>query len=380
MSYDSNLGQVVLFGGDSLANGRLGDTWVWDGSFWTQMEDIGPVARRDFGMVYDTAGQVTLLFGGSLAVAGQVLGDTWQWDGTEWAQLSDSGPAPRSAHAMAFDSNRNRTVLFGGQSNAGTFLADTWEFDGQDWTQQQDTGPSARMWHSMAYDSASARVLLFGGAGADSQGLGDTWAWDGTSWVQIAEFGPPGRASGAMATTGFSVVLFGGLSPSQQVFADTWEFDGKHWTQRQDIGPGPRWFPAMAFDSVRNRVVLFGGLPIAAGDEAALTAQLLGDTWEHEVPLAVAVASVQAPHVINGGQPFTVTVNLTGPAPQGGATVGLTASVLGESKPLPDLIVAAGSTTGSQSVILQSLPIDVNLTISAQIPGTPAATTTALGQ
>ena len=60
--------------------------------------------------------------------------------------------------------------------------------------------------------------------------------------------------------------LFGGLASAAAaakptVFGNTWEWDGAHWTQRQDIGPGARWGHAMAFDSIRRRVVIFGGLP-----------------------------------------------------------------------------------------------------------------------
>src|SRR5262245_54635307 len=35
MTWDGARGQVVLFGGDD-GSGSLADTWVWDGSTWTQ--------------------------------------------------------------------------------------------------------------------------------------------------------------------------------------------------------------------------------------------------------------------------------------------------------------------------------------------------------
>ena len=66
-------------------------------------------------------------------------------------------------------------------------------------------------------------------------------------------------------------LLFGGLLPllfggmSSFVLKDTWEYDGTSWTQKcttspcsTSIPPARRYFPA-AFDSVRNRVVIFGG-------------------------------------------------------------------------------------------------------------------------
>lgn len=93
-----------------------------------------------------------------------------------------------------------------------------------------------------------------------------------------------------MVFRGDGVLLFGGLSsvqaaPAPRVFGSTWEWDGKHWTQRQDIGPSPRWLHAVAYDSDRQRTVLFGGLSsFAPAGDPTLLDRLLGDTWE--VPTA----------------------------------------------------------------------------------------------
>jgi N-acetylneuraminic acid mutarotase len=92
-------------------------------------------------------------------------------------------------------------------------------------------------------------------------------------WTQKQDIGPLPRAGHAMAfdTTRRRVVLFGGTTLAGTFFADTWEWDGDSWTQMQDIGPTPRAFHAMTFDSARNRAVLFGG---------SAEAGALADTWE----------------------------------------------------------------------------------------------------
>jgi hypothetical protein len=66
------------------------------------------------------------------------------------------------------------------------------------------------------------------------------------------------------------VVLFGGLGGGSSRLNDTWEWDGQAWTQVADTGPAPRSGYAMTYDSRRQRVVLFGGLAGTA----------LNDTWE----------------------------------------------------------------------------------------------------
>ncbi|HEB53564.1 MAG TPA: hypothetical protein ENI87_09965, partial [bacterium] len=54
-------------------------------------------------------------------------------------------------------------------------------------------------------------------------------------------------------------VFFGGYDGS--TLAETWEWDGTDWTLRTGIGsPGARSHHAMVYDSVRQVVVLFGGL------------------------------------------------------------------------------------------------------------------------
>jgi hypothetical protein len=217
----------------------VNDTWEWNGEFWTQMADIGPAARQDHALCFDSVRQTALLFGG-LSGQNTLLGDTWSWNGEDWTQLDDSGPSARSGHAMVFDSTRGRAVLFGGGSATGV-LNDTWEWDGQAWTQQQDTGPSPRSHHALAFDLVHNRVVLFGGNPGEPVSLGDTWLWDGSTWTQIATFG-----ANPWVSTDVQIALFGGMDSSNAVFRETWVFDGKHWTHRQDIGPLARFSHAMS--------------------------------------------------------------------------------------------------------------------------------------
>ncbi len=95
-----------------------------------------------------------------------------------------------------------------------------------------------------------------------------------TAWEQVANTGPSPRYAHALAsdTRRTTVVLFGGYDATGYR-ADTWEWDGTIWNPRVVPGfPPPRAFHAMAYDESRDRVVLFGGQTFAGG--------LLGDTWE----------------------------------------------------------------------------------------------------
>jgi hypothetical protein len=75
-------------------------------------------------------------------------------------------------------------------------------------------------------------------------------------WTQRQDVGPSKRAGHAMAydSARARVVLFGGAD-----LRDTWEWDGQIWIQVSNIGPSPRVNHAMAYDAARQRMVLFGG-------------------------------------------------------------------------------------------------------------------------
>jgi len=224
-------------------------------------------------MAYDATRHQTVLFAGN--ASGQPLNDTWAWNGELWTQSEDIGPSARTGPALAFDSIRERVVLFGGLAGDGsTFFADTWEWDGTEWTQMADTGPSGRQGHAIAFDSKIKRVVLFGGGiVGDSLGrnqpFGDTWSWDGTEWTQEDETGPSARSFHRLAYDAVRdrVVLFGGDS-SSSILGDTWEWDGSRWRQVADTGPSRAGY-GMGFDG--SRVLLFGGL--------GPTGAYFGDTW-----------------------------------------------------------------------------------------------------
>ncbi len=277
MAYDSARERLVLFGGGNQ-DGYLADTWEWDGASWVNVTPaVSPPARSGHAMAYDSARGRVVLFGGRPPY-GDYPADTWEWDGTTWVDVTPAvSPPGREAPAMAYDSARGRVVLFGG-ANRG-YLDDTWEWDGTAWVNVTPAvNPLARYFHALVYDSARGRVVLFGGRGPYIGDLADTWEWDGTAWVNVTPASsPPSRSRHGLAydSARGRVVMFGGESepPSATpvLYTDTWEWDGTAWVKvTPAVSPLGRGSPAMAYDTSRGRVVLFGGY----------TLSLLTDTWE----------------------------------------------------------------------------------------------------
>lgn len=224
MAYDPIRHVTVLFGGYNGA--ALRDTWEWDGATWSQRTPATlPVARASHAMVFDAGRKAVVLFGGSDG-ANARMQDTWEWNGIDWKQVT-GGPSPpmRADHALAYDPMRNVTVLFGGGAPAD--LGDVWELGASGWTQAvtPGAGPPARQQHAMTFDRGE--VLVMGGTtrGAD---LNDVWSWNGTRWRAMASLPEPlhGISAAHDAPRGKVVVMSTSLLHAGLAF----EFDGLIWT------------------------------------------------------------------------------------------------------------------------------------------------------
>jgi hypothetical protein len=92
---------------------------------WTKQNLLGPPARIEDTLVYDSNAQDLVMFGG-YDVDWNRLNDIWEYNGattvwTERTPLTGAQPPPRQGQAMAFDPVRNVVVLFGGVDIAGAF-------------------------------------------------------------------------------------------------------------------------------------------------------------------------------------------------------------------------------------------------------------------
>ncbi|MEM6531131.1 MAG: kelch repeat-containing protein [Myxococcota bacterium] len=275
--WDSARMRSVLFGGDgrlgsSGASDELADTWGWNGSSWirltpTPLSPGSGLTRSDAAMAYNPDNDEIVVFGGDTGSDSLPQADTCVWT-DRWSCSEESGPDPRFYHGMIYDETLNRFVMFGGTTDSIDCTSQTWVRIGGGWAGLSSffTAPSARCFHAMAYDVTRSRTVLFGGSPLFGDPFGDTWLWSGAgAWVQAnPATQPPARAQSAMAfDRGREVtVLFGGEG-EDGLLADTWEWDGTNWTDVSPsvavAQPSARHSHAMAYDAVREKVVLHGG-------------------------------------------------------------------------------------------------------------------------
>ena len=280
--YHEALGQVVLVNGGPERGKPADDPlelWGWDGERWSIIlaDENGPRWRNWPAAAYDTDRDVLVIHGG--LQSGINFDETWEWDGQTWTQVEGASPGGREGALMSYDQARAQMILFGGSDSTMEVHGDTWAWDGQTWTELTDTGPEARFPGGMVYDPVRQEILLYSGHFAAATGeftdYDDLWSWDGSAWREVtAEGDTPGQRTHA----GFvfdpvteQVLLFG--SGSDVFQNDIWAWDGLRWEEITTSNTPARSGFNVAYDPVRERFVLFGGVDRPGG-------KALADTWE----------------------------------------------------------------------------------------------------
>jgi Galactose oxidase, central domain len=135
MAYDPATGKVVLFGGNSGTN-FLNDTWSFDGTNWTLLNPASsPSPRSNMESVFDDITGNVVLFGGQYCPGPfyscgplTYYNETWVWDGSTWSQPTLTiAPSGRRDLQMDFDGGAGSVVVFGGY-DGNAMVNDTWQY------------------------------------------------------------------------------------------------------------------------------------------------------------------------------------------------------------------------------------------------------------
>ncbi|MFO1502030.1 MAG: kelch repeat-containing protein, partial [Verrucomicrobiota bacterium] len=182
------------------------------------------------------------------------------------------------------------------------------------WTLRSTSGPPPRSGLTLAYHQAEGVTYLFGGTSRTNSTdpgtvFNDLWTWNGTDWTQqmaasvtngwlkSPEAGwqpsyaerPVQRFRHGLVYDSLRhrLVLFGGETRTpegQQLFLnDLWEWDGHAWLFRTAAGPAPRVNHGMAFDPARGVTVVYGGFINAPSPQLAAVWEWDGNQWRNIV-------------------------------------------------------------------------------------------------
>jgi hypothetical protein len=238
---------------------------------------------------------------------------------------------------MIYDSDRSVVVLQGGAlrceslegaSDYSWARDDTWEWNGVNWGRVGSSAAGDRYNAAMAHDSLLNVTVLFGGDGCSDPDCHvdhhvlrtGTWEYRSGAWTQAPGSTPALRVGHTMAFDSWRnrIVMFGG---GGILGDDTDEYTaGVGWTSLLDSGPPPRSFHRMVFDSRRGVMVMYGGL-----NESTLLSTF-DDTWELDVctrPPEVVVQWVDFAYTVGEelgtfAEPFSTLARGVAAIPAGG--------------------------------------------------------------
>ena len=175
---------------------------------------------------------------------------------------------------VVYDPARRRTMFYGGEVVANR-LNDTWQWDGTQWTQYTATNVGNRGRHTMTFDRARGVVVMAGGYDVGGNLNPSTSTFNG-AWQNAGAFIPGGSLfmGSAYDSVRQRVVAYGGVNAAGPR-AGLWQWNGAAWSPATEgtMTPGPRAWVAIAFDEARGQLVFFGGADSEGGGNP------FGDTW-----------------------------------------------------------------------------------------------------
>ena len=137
-------------------------------------------------------------------------------------------------------------------------------------------GPAPRAHMSSVYDEAHHEVLMYGGFTFDGKvkRLADLWAWNGQEWRFVGDTGVPKIvALMAFDSKRQRILMFGGAGEGDLNDGKLNVLDGSHWHTLTDVASMTRSAGDLVYDSRRDRLVMFGG----RNDQVTFA-----DTWEFD--------------------------------------------------------------------------------------------------
>ncbi len=248
-------------------------------------------------MAYDAAQHSIVLFGG-LPLPSRMTNDTWVWNGRAWSQLHPASSPPALQGSMVYDAASQQVILLLSQVQSGGIVAnEQWAWDGTTWHQLHPSTLPEVIGASMVYDAARQQIVLFGGGVPNGHlvtYMNATWTWDGATWQQRQPaMAPQPRAGAAMAydSARQQVVLYGGTGPTG-AFTDTWVWDGTTWQQQHPaLMPPARQQTQMVYDDATRQTTLFSGI-------SATNQEPLSDTWTWNGATWTQLADQGAPEAL----------------------------------------------------------------------------------
>ena len=299
----------------------MGGLWTWDGREWGQLSNShdGPPDYYRPASFWDyEAGAI------SIAAMGNETPGVWSYANGGWGFEGEAEEAidndigldiylwrsssvqdPEDFTALRFGGLGYR-VFEGEENYTARVSSQTFRWDGVDWElldvpdPEGDGNPAGRYNGALAWDPVRENIQLVSGNcnyGGYQPGPGQNgpfenlqWEWDGTSWAEVEYLDPEGDGSAGNPDDGWNYVQYRMATDFERkrIFAVShggetakealWQWNGVSWLMPApadptgDGRPYSRIDTAVAYDSARDRLMMYGGRKPTSGS--------LNDLWE----------------------------------------------------------------------------------------------------
>ena len=214
---------ALAVGGNPPAT--AGYTEVWNGSSWTETADLtrGPSSPQAAAYMMGSGSSTSgLVYGGDEGATNKSA-LTESWNGSAWTEVNDLNTS-RSYGAGTGTSNTAALCLSGYNWTpgiAGSPLVEQW--NGSSWTEIADVNGRGRAGASC--QGSVTATIMFGGSPDNSTVLGNTESWDGSAWTEVNNLSTARNALGGSGVS-TNALAFGGLTPPVTAVTEEWTFSG----------------------------------------------------------------------------------------------------------------------------------------------------------
>ena len=236
------------FGGDSPGPTFYNNTESYDGTSWTEVNNLNTARGYAAGSGTQTS---ALYYGGS---TGSMSALTEKWNGTNWTEVGDLNTA-RYILAGAGASNTSALGFGGASTPPYTIHALTELYDGSSWTEVNDLNTARQ---GLAGWGTATSAIAATGETAPTRVL-NTELWNGTNWTEVNDLNSNRDGAGSAGADSTSGLIFGGFeqSPVDARINKTELWNGTNWTEVADLSGTT--FGSQAGAGTSSSAISFGG-------------------------------------------------------------------------------------------------------------------------
>ena len=191
----------LIYGG--YESDYSGKTESWNGSAWSEVNDLNNARNGNTGAGADSTAAVTM---GGYSSTLNYTGVTELWNGTNWTEVNDLNTAREGANSS--NAGIQTAALFAGghrgnpPPNVNTNLVESW--NGSNWTEVNDLNTARE---HVANTGTSTSALAYAGNAPPLSAA--TELWNGTNWAEQNDLSTArtnlakaGNTTNALAVTG----------------------------------------------------------------------------------------------------------------------------------------------------------------------------------